>query len=378
MKIAHFLGTMRPEHDGVTRVVYRLRELFDRDFAEHLFISPIGSQIPQDDIRTVPSIPFPLSTQYRLATVNQDSVQRVLGKDKPDIIHIHSPDPLGWAAMRYARHAGIPMVATYHTHFPSYAKYYHLEFLAPVGWQILRSLYSPSQVLIVPSQSTLEELHEHGIKNLIHIPHGVDTASFSPANRSEAWRSSILGDDPNRVIVSFVSRLVWEKNPMVLVNAWKHLNNKGRAKLVIVGDGPAKAKLEQLLPEAHFTGKLSGAPLFEAYASSDIFVFPSVTETFGNVTVEAMASGLPAICAIAGGARDIVIPGKNGLLFDADKPIELAQAIDELVIKPNLRLQMSIAALESVKRFRWDITVSAYERVYQNVAASKAVVPQLA
>ena len=377
MKIAHFLGTMRPEHDGVTRVVYRLRELFDRDFAEHLFISPIGSQIPQDDIRTVPSIPFPLSTQYRLATVNQDSVQRVLGKDKPDIIHIHSPDPLGWAAMRYARHAGIPMVATYHTHFPSYAKYYHLEFLAPVGWQILRSLYSPSQAVIVPSQSTLEELHEHGIKNLIHIPHGVDMTSFSPTNRSEAWRSSILGDDPNRVIVTFVSRLVWEKNPMVLVNAWKHLNNKGCAKLVIVGDGPAKAKLEQLLPEAHFTGKLSGSPLFEAYASSDIFVFPSVTETFGNVTVEAMASGLPAICAIAGGARDIVIPGKNGLLFDADKPIELAQAIDELVTNPQLRLQMSKAALESVKRFRWDTTVSAYERVYQNVAASKAVVPQL-
>ena len=378
MKIAHFLGTMRPEHDGVTRVVYRLRELFDRSFAEHLFISPIGSQIPQDDIRTVPSIPFPLSTQYRLAMVNQDSVQRVLGNDKPDIIHIHSPDPLGWAAMRYARHVGIPMVATYHTHFPSYAKYYHLEFAAPIGWQILRALYSSSQALIVPSQATLEELADHGFKNLIHIPHGVDTDSFSPANRSEAWRSSILGDDPNRVIVSFVSRLVWEKNPMVLVKAWKQLNNKGRAKLVIVGDGPARAKLEQLLPEAHFTGKLSGAPLFEAYASSDIFVFPSITETFGNVTVEAMASGLPAICAIAGGARDIVIPRKNGLLFDADKPIQLAQAIDELVTNPELRLQMSKAALESVKRFRWDTTVSAYERVYQDVAAAKAVVPQLA
>ena len=378
MKIAHFLGTMRPEHDGVTRVVYRLRELFDRSFAEHLFISPIGSQIPQDDIRTVPSIPFPLSTQYRLAMVNQDSVQRVLGNDKPDIIHIHSPDPLGWAAMRYARHVGIPMVATYHTHFPSYAKYYHLEFAAPIGWQILRALYSSSQALIVPSQATLEELADHGFKNLIHIPHGVDSDSFSPANRSEAWRSSILGDDPNRVIVSFVSRLVWEKNPMVLVKAWKQLNNKGRAKLVIVGDGPARAKLEQLLPEAHFTGKLSGAPLFEAYASSDIFVFPSITETFGNVTVEAMASGLPAICAIAGGARDIVIPRKNGLLFDADKPIQLAQAIDELVTNPELRLQMSKAALESVKRFRWDTTVSAYERVYQDVAAAKAVVPQLA
>ena len=378
MKIAHFLGTMRPEHDGVTRVVYRLRELFDRSFAEHLFISPIGSQTPQDDIRTVPSVPFPLSTQYRLAMVNQDSVQRVLGNDKPDIIHIHSPDPLGWAAMRYARHFGIPMVATYHTHFPSYAKYYHLEFAAPIGWQILRALYSSSQALIVPSQATLEELADHGFKNLIHIPHGVDSDSFSPANRSEAWRSSILGDDPNRVIVSFVSRLVWEKNPMVLVKAWKQLNNKGRAKLVIVGDGPARAKLEQLLPEAHFTGKLSGAPLFEAYASSDIFVFPSITETFGNVTVEAMASGLPAICAIAGGARDIVIPGKNGLLFDADKPIQLAQAIDELVTNPELRLQMSKAALESVKRFRWDTTVSAYERVYQDVAAAKAVVPQLA
>jgi phosphatidylinositol alpha 1,6-mannosyltransferase len=378
MKVAHFLGTMRPEHDGVTRVVYRLRELFDRRIAEHLFISPIGSEIPQDDIRTVSSIPFPFSTQYRLATVNQDSVQRVLGADRPDIIHVHSPDPLGWAAMRYARYNRIPMVATYHTHFPSYAKYYHLEFAAPIAWQILRAMYSSSQAVIVPSQSTLEELETHGIKNLIHIPHGVDTSSFSPTNRSEAWRSSILGEGTSRVIVSFVSRLVWEKNLMVLVRAWKHLNNKGRAKLVIVGDGPARTKLEQLLPEAHFTGKLSGTALFEAYASSDMFVFPSVTETFGNVTVEAMASGLPAICAIAGGARDIVIPGKNGLLFNADKPIELAQAIDELVTNPGLRLEMSSAAIESVKRFRWDTTVSAYERVYQEVLAAKAVVPQLA
>jgi phosphatidylinositol alpha 1,6-mannosyltransferase len=377
MKVAHFLGTMRPEHDGVTRVVYHLRELFNRNIAQHLFISPIGSEIPQDDIRTVPSIPFPFSTQYRLATVTQDSVKRVLGADKPDLIHVHSPDPLGWAAMRYARNIGIPMVATYHTHFPSYAKYYHLEFAAPAIWQILKAMYSSSQAVIVPSQSTLEELAAHGIKNLIHIPHGVDTASFSPANRSDTWRSSILGADNDRVIVSFVSRLVWEKNPMVLVNAWKQLNNKGRAKLVIVGDGPARARLEQLLPEAHFTGKLSGASLFEAYASSDVFVFPSITETFGNVTVEAMASGLPAICAIAGGARDIVIPGQNGLLFNADQPLELAQAIDELVSNPALRLEMSRAAIESVKRFRWETTVSAYERVYQDVLAAKAVVPQL-
>jgi phosphatidylinositol alpha 1,6-mannosyltransferase len=147
---------------------------------------------------------------------------------------------------------------------------------------------------------------------------------------------------------------------------------------VIVGDGPARSKLEQLLPEAHFTGKLSGAALFEAYASSDVFVFPSITETFGNVTVEAMASGLPAICAIAGGARDIVIPGQNGLLFNADKPLELAQAIDELVTNPVLRAEMSKNALESVKRFSWEATVSAYESVYQEVLAAKAVVPQLA
>jgi phosphatidylinositol alpha 1,6-mannosyltransferase len=123
IRVAHFLGTMRPEHDGMTRVAYRLRELFNRDVAQHLFLAPIGPDVSEPDIRIVPSIPFPFSTQYRLSTVNARSVQNILGRDVPDLIHVHTPDFLGAAAFEYARSERIPAVATYHTHFPSYARY---------------------------------------------------------------------------------------------------------------------------------------------------------------------------------------------------------------------------------------------------------------
>jgi phosphatidylinositol alpha 1,6-mannosyltransferase len=369
LRVAHFLGTMRPEHDGMTRVAYRLRSLFNPNLAQHHFLAPIGPQHPQPDIQLVPSIPFPFSTQYRLSTVNASSVRRLLQPTPPDLIHVHTPDFLGAAAFEYARSERIPAIATYHTHFPSYAQYYHAKPLRPILESMLRRIYRDAHAVIVPSQATLEELAGFGLKNLVHIPHGVDTARFSPEHRNQHWRATITNNS-NQVIVTFVSRLVWEKNLMVLARAWPLLRDPTRVKLVIVGDGPARARLEQLLPEAKFMGKLVGEALSKAYASSDVFVFPSVTETFGNVTVEAMASGLPAICASVGGARDLVDPEQNGLLFDAHRPVELALAIDRLVSDEGLRMRMSEKALACAGRFRWQETVARYEALYQRLLQS--------
>lgn len=371
-KIAHFLGTMRPGHDGVTRVIYRLRALFARENAHHIFISPILPPVPPEDMRGVRSIPFPASTDYRISLTTARSIEKVLGKDVPDLIHIHSPCTLGKAAIRYALKRGIPIVTTYHTHFPTYMEYYHLEALAPITWGWLKSIYNKADANIIPSSATLKDLEAAGLPNLVYIPHGVDTSNFSPKHRSDAWRAEVAGPDhAGKVILTFVGRLVWEKNLLLLAQAFKLMKHRENVKLVIVGEGPARAKLEEMLPEAHFTGQLKEGFVGTAYASSDVFVFPSVTETFGNVTVEAMASGLPAICAAAGGAMDMVEPEKTGLLVSAEDPSELAAAMDRLATEPETRKRMSEAALVAVKRFEWESTTRRYESLYRQVMAVK-------
>ena len=364
LRVAHFLGTIRPEHDGVTRVMYRLRDLLNATGEiQGQFISPIvPDQVPAD-MHRVKSIPFPLSTDYRLATVNSGSIRKIYaGQPRPDIIHIHTPCPLGRAASRYAVEEKIPLVVTYHTHFPIYLTYYKVDFLQGVAWRYLHRIYDPARAIIVPSKATLAELQARGFKNLLHIPHGVDTSRFSPTYRSDDWRKQVGGE--GRVILTFVGRLVWEKNLKELAEAVSRMKTHDQARVVIVGEGPAREKLEEMMPNAHFTGFLQGDALAVAYASSDVFVFPSVTETFGNVTVEAMAAGLPAICASRGGACDIVQPGDNGLLVEGNDADELAAAMDSLVRDPERRRRMSQAALESSKHYQWENTARRYRDLY--------------
>jgi glycosyltransferase involved in cell wall biosynthesis len=169
---------------------------------------------------------------------------------------------------------------------------------------------------------------------------------------------------------------VWEKNLKVLVDAQARLKHASRVQWVIVGDGPARAKLEELLPSAKFTGFLNGAELSRAYASSDLFVFPSTTETFGNVTVEALASGVPALCAASGGALDMVESGVNGVLLNSQSPDTIAQdlalAIDRCVENPLERLAMARAALDTGSRFSWANTARKYEELYTSISKPRS------
>jgi phosphatidylinositol alpha 1,6-mannosyltransferase len=366
IKVAQFLGTMRPDHDGVTRVTYRLRDEFKGSPFDSLYLSAI---VPEEegypDVKKVPSVTFLLHPDYQLSTASVAQLDSLLGDFNPKLIHIHSPCTLGHAAVKLAKKRGIPVVATYHTHFPTYLKYYGIQFLDGTVWRILKKLYSRCDRVIVPSIATLEDLKAKGIPNLVHIPHGVDTSSFSPAHRSEEWRSKVGAD--GKVLISFVSRLVWEKNLKILSEAHKKTKHRDKARFVIVGDGPALDGFRQQFQDAYFTGFLRGKELQTAYASSDLFVMPSVTETFGNVTVEAMASGVPAICAAAGGARDFVIPGENGLLAKPNDVDSLAEAMDRLIEDSLLRARMSAQALESSKRFAWSNTAHRYQDLYRSL-----------
>lgn len=355
LRIAYFNGTMKPGHDGVTRVLYRLAESVKHRDAQAVFFSPM---VPPEDQQPVPmvrvpSVVFPLHREYRLAIPSHASFASELRKFRPDLIHINSPCTLGHAAVRYAHVHNIPAVATYHTHFPSYARYYKIKPLEGMGWNYLRGLYNSCQRLYVPSRPIVEELVQHGVNNTYFLPHGVDTSAFHPHYRSLGWRNALGA--PGKNIILFVGRLVWEKDLRVLAAAYQRIHESRRDVLfVLVGDGPIRSELEQMMPGARFLGYQSGESLATAYASSDLFVMPSTTETFGNVTLEAMASGIAPVCANAGGARGIIQPGITGLLAEPGNPQDLAEHLMALLDNPGKRAELADQALRFARRQTWE------------------------
>jgi glycosyltransferase involved in cell wall biosynthesis len=224
-------------------------------------------------------------------------------------------------------------------------------------------------MVYVPSMPILKELRDHGLINLQFIPHGVDTEIFNPSYYSDEWRKNYNLADKN--VLLFAGRLVWEKDLKTLADAYRILNERRKdIKFVLAGDGPVKSELETLMPEALFLGYLSGTELSTAFASSDIFIFPSTTETFGNVTLEAMASGLVPICVKEGGAYGVIEEGKTGLIANPRDPRNLAEKIEMLLDNTNLRKKMAEACLKYSKEQSWekifDKLFSSYEEITQS------------
>jgi len=355
LKIAYFAGTMRPGHDGVTRVLYKLVDYLAEKRIENIFFSPI---VPEDDMQqtkmhAVPSIAFPLYKDYRISISVKKSIAETLQGFKPDILHINSPCSLGYAAIRYGQEHDIPVVATYHTHFASYAKYYKVKALETLSWNYFRKVYNSCARTFVPSEPIRNELAAHGIKNLEYLPHGVDMASFDPQYASSQWKAD-HGIQGKHALL-FVGRLVWEKDLATLAETYRILSaQRDDIAFVLIGDGPIRQDLEKLMPEAKFLGYQQGKDLARAYASSDVFVFPSTTETFGNVTLEAMASGVPPICAREGGAYGIIQQGKTGLIAQPRDPADLAEKIELLLDNPPLREDIAQRAYDFARTQSWD------------------------
>ena len=371
-RVAYFAGTMRPGHDGVTRVLYRLISHLRQRKVENVFFSPIVS--PGDHETTmhrVPSVMFPLYKDYRLAIPGQKYFEDQLREFKPDLLHINSPCSLGYAAMRFAHKTGIPVVATYHTHFPSYARYYNARAFEALSWNYFRRIYNGCQRVYVPSQPILLELRDHGLKNLEFLPHGVDIEAFHPRFRSQEWR--VRWGVDGKIVLLLVGRLVWEKDLRTLADAYGILDGKRNdLAFVLIGDGPVRAELQAMMPKAIFPGYQSGLDLSTAFASSNIFVFPSTTETFGNVTVEAMASGLPPICAGEGGSAGLVKDGSTGLLTLPRDPSDFAEKITVLADSPSLRHEISGQAFAFARGQSWegifDRLLESYDRVIDEFA----------
>jgi len=267
------------------------------------------------------------------------------------------PDLLGHAALSLAERHGIPAVASYHTRYETYLKHYrYLTGLEGLLKHILRRFYGRCREVYVPSESVREALLADGLKdNFRPWPRGIDTQRFAPEKRSPEWRAR-HGIGADELVVLHVSRLVREKRLDTLTAALNRIALPHR--VVIVGDGPDHGFAERELPHAIFTGFLNGEELTTAYASSDLFVFPSDSESFGNVTLEAMASGLPCICADATGSRSLVAAGETGFLAPADDAGAFTAHITALAKDPVLRRRMGEAARARALTFSWEETMA--------------------
>jgi phosphatidylinositol alpha 1,6-mannosyltransferase len=273
----------------------------------------------------------------------------------------------------------VPIVATYHTHFTAYLKYYHIGFLEPVAWGLIRWFYRRCAEVYVAATSMADELRARGVHaNFVEAPFGVDLEQFRPAQRSLPWRRS-LGIADQEVVISFVGRLVWEKGLAVFADVLAQLEAEGvKFRVLVVGDGPARAGLHQRLPNAVFTGFLASDALGAAFASADVFLNPSASETFGCVTVEALASGLAVVAADAPGSRDIVRNGVDGILCPPNDRAAFASAVRQLIENPAKRLALGEAGVRRAASYNWDTVLAETLHSYERVLAQRSRRPVVA
>lgn len=358
LRVALFSGNYNYQKDGANNALNRLVGHLLRQGVKVRIYSPTTDTPafpPTGDLVSVPSVPVPGRPEYRAALGLPDEIRADIRAFSPTIVHVSAPDFLGHRALSFARTLGVPAVASVHTFWESYFRYYRLGWAVPLGERILRRFYGRCVEVYAPSQAMADLLREKGLARTIHLwERGVDRALFRPDRRDMAWRRS-LGVSDEEVLVLFVGRLVLEKGLDVLAATAAEAARQGLAlRWLVVGDGPARDWIEERLPQAIYAGFLTGEALARAYASSDIFLNPSSTETFGQVTTEAMASGLAVVGARAGGTQSLVEDGASGFLVAPDDAAATAAALGRLAADAALRRSMGERGLALSARFDWD------------------------
>jgi phosphatidylinositol alpha 1,6-mannosyltransferase len=356
MRVLFFTEALYPHVDGVSRTLARLFASLERTGVEFRVVSPFvpdASVSWSGRVRPARFVRFPLYPDYRISFPD-----RVLAREMeayaPDLVHVVSPTPMAIWAQRWARRHGVPVVASFHTHFVSYFRYYGVPRLEGMGWRMLRRFYARCARVYAPTVRIIRELEEHGIRDLELWSRGIDRDRFGPRFRAPALRAA-AGADDDTPIVLMVSRLVREKDLLDLVPMERALRERGnRFRLVLVGDGPLREELERALPDAHFAGHQSGEALARWYASADVFVFPSTTETFGNVVAEAQASGVPPVVVDRGGPPELIEPGGTGWIARANDPADLAGCVERLLRDPAERRRIARDAHEAVSGRDWE------------------------
>ena len=353
MRIALVSDTYLPQVNGVTTVVHRIARTLRAAGHEVAVVAPRyphgsgGDGGGGDELR-VPSLPFPPYPSIRLSSPFHRPVARFLERFSPDLIHAATEGPLGVHARRFALAHDIPLVTSFHTDFPKYARDYRLGFLTPLVWRWLVHFHRPARLIHTPGVAVRDELVRRGLRNTVVWGRCVDTRHFRPDRRAAGWRRWLGGAD-DAVIVLHVGRLAPEKNLSVLVDAWRRARRclGVRVSFVIAGEGPAARAVTAGAPFVRQLGFIDRDSLADLYASADLCVLPSRTETCGLVALEAMASGLPVIAANAGGLAETVRHDENGLLIAPDDVRGFSHAIVTLAIDADRRHRLSLGARQT-------------------------------
>jgi glycosyltransferase involved in cell wall biosynthesis len=323
MRLAFFSETFLPKVDGIVNTLCHLLDYLGENGHESVLFTPHSGRPEQDlsryaatDIVRYPGLPAPYYPELRLALPDW-RLNRRLQQFQPDLVHAVNPLTLGMAGIWQARRLGLPAAASFHTDVAGFASHWGLAALSRPIWAGLRLTHHWADLNFCPSEVTARQLRQHHFKRVKVWSHGVDGQRFHPDKRTAAWRERLSNGEPEKPLLLFVGRVSWEKRVDWLRPLLTALPN---VRLAVVGDGPARRPLAEMLTDlpAVFTGYLRGEELAQAYAAADLFVFPSPHETFGNVVLEAMASGLPVVAPRSGGLLDFTRHGEHGLLFAPD------------------------------------------------------------
>ena len=376
LRIALFSGNYNYVRDGANQALNRLADYLLRQGAQVRAYSPTVANPafePTGELVSVPSVAIPLRPEYRLPLALTPRIRRDLAQYRPNIIHIASPDIVAHRAVSWARRHDVAAIASIHTRFDTYLSYYHLEILEPAARAIMRRLYRRCDAIVAPAESTAAVLRAQRMNRDISIwTRGVDREQFHPGRRDMAWRRG-LGIADDELIVLFLGRVVMEKGLDVFADAVDALaERKVRHRVLVIGEGPARPWFEQRMPKAMFIGHQLGDDLARGLASGDVFLNPSITEAFGNVTLEAMACGLPVVAAVATGATSLVRDRETGTLVEPSDAEGFADAIEAYAKDPELRRRHGDAGLAYAQTMDWDNINSAVVRTYLRVIDKRA------
>ncbi|MCW5873198.1 MAG: glycosyltransferase family 1 protein [Anaerolineales bacterium] len=366
MRIAYFTETFLPKIDGIVITLTHLFDYLKEEGHESQLFAPSGSieHYAATPVSRHRSMKTPFYPELRIATPIARVEKKVLAF-KPDLIHLVNPTSLGIAGLRVALKHSIPVVASYQTDVSGFARRWKMGVVSEPVFTFYRFIHNRADINLVPSNFTRKQLVSKGFKHLKVWPGGVDLERFSPKKRTDKWRKKLTGGEQGKVLALFVSRLSREKRVELLLPIARDIPG---LRLAIVGDGPDRKRLERIFKNTPtvFTGYLKGENLAQAYASGDLFVFTGAEETYGNVVVEAMASGLPVIAPNSGGVVDLVEHGKTGLQYPSESPERLFKAVQKLVGDPKLLKQMSKAGFKKAQSQSWqnsfDTLFAQYER----------------
>ena len=368
LRVALFSGNYNYVRDGANQALNRLMGYLIRQGVKVRIYSPTVDKPafpPTGDLISIPAIPIPGRSEYRLPIALPARVRRDLAEFNPNVVHVSSPDIVGHRAVTWARRHRVAAVASVHTRFDTYLAYYHLQAFEPLARDIMRRFYHRCEVVMAPAESTAVILRAQRMNRDIALwARGVDREQFNPERRDMEWRRSI-GISDDEMVIAFLGRVVMEKGLDVFSDAIHAFDSRGlKYRVLVIGEGPAQGWFQEQLPNAIFTGLLTGNDLSRALASSDLLLNPSITEAFGNVTLETMACALPVIAAEATGATNLVRNNVTGMLVDGTEPDEFADALESYARDPDLRRRHGEAALAIAKTMDWDSINATVIRVY--------------